>query len=296
MRIAVLGLGRMGSAIAERIEQAGHELVVWNRSPRGTEPFASRGIPVLDAPSEALERADLSITMLSDSDAVEQVAIGPQGVLSAPGDGVLMDMSTISAPASARVAAVAKRQGVRYLRAPVSGNPSVVAAGNLGIMVSGPKETFDELRPTLADIGPNLFYVGPEEEARVVKLAINLMIGGTAELLAEALVLGERYGIKRADLLEAMGGSAMGSPFVKYKTAALVADDYTSTFTTRLLDKDLALALAAAAERDVPLPLTELTKKLTEDCVDEGFGDIDFTAFLPRLRREAGLDQPTPAA
>jgi 3-hydroxyisobutyrate dehydrogenase-like beta-hydroxyacid dehydrogenase len=280
----------MGSAIAERIADAGHELAVWNRSPAATEPFAQRGATVLGNPHEAWAHAELCITMLADSAAVEQVATGEDGLLSGPAEGVLMDMSTIGPEVSARVALAAEQQGVAYLRAPVTGNPAVVAAGNLGIIVSGPKDTFEDLRSSLSDIGPNLFYVGGEEQARVVKLAINLMIGGTAELMAEALVLGERYEIDRAALLEVMGGSAIGSPFVRYKTDALIADDYRSTFTTRLLDKDLSLALAAATARGVPLPLAEATKRLAENCIEAGMGDIDFTAFLPRLRAEAGLE------
>jgi 3-hydroxyisobutyrate dehydrogenase-like beta-hydroxyacid dehydrogenase len=281
----------MGAAIAERIAAAGgHDLAVWNRSPAATAPFAQRGARVLGSPREAWEHAELCITMLADSAAVEAVATGEHGLLSGPAEGVLMDMSTIDPVASARVAQAAEQQGVAYLRAPVTGNPAVVAAGNLGIIVSGPRDTFDGLRSTLSDIGPKLFYVGGDEQARVVKLAINLMIAGTAELMAEALVLGERYEIDRAALLEVMGGSAIGSPFVKYKTDALIADDYRSTFTTRLLDKDLSLALGAAAARGVPLPLTEATKRLAESCIEAGMGDIDFTAFLPRLRAEAGLD------
>jgi 3-hydroxyisobutyrate dehydrogenase-like beta-hydroxyacid dehydrogenase len=142
----------------------------------------------------------------------------------------------------------------------------------------------------LRDIGPNLFYVGDGEQSRVVKLALNLVIGGTAELLAEALVLSERHGIARRDMLEVMGGSAIGSPFVKYKTEPLIADDYTTTFSARLLAKDLGLALDRAEASGVPLPLTEATLDLVRDCIAQGMGDDDLTVLLPRLRREAGLE------
>jgi 3-hydroxyisobutyrate dehydrogenase-like beta-hydroxyacid dehydrogenase len=172
----------------------------------------------------------------------------------------------------------------------VSGNAGVVAAGNLGIIVSGSRAVFDELAPTLTDIGPNLFYVGEGERSRVVKMALNLVIGGTAELIAEALVLAEKHEIGRREMLEVMGGSAIGSPFVKYKTEPLIADDYTTTFSARLLAKDLGLALDRARESGVPLPLTAATLELVQDCVDRGLGDGDLTVLLPRLRREAGLE------
>ena len=172
----------------------------------------------------------------------------------------------------------------------MSGNPSVVAAGNLTIIVSGPRASFDELAPVLSQIGPTLFYVGDEEQARVVKLSLNLMIGGTAELLAEALVLAERNGISRRQLLDVIGGSAIGSPFVRYKSDALVADDYSSTFTARMLAKDLGLALDLGESGGVPLPLTAATQELVQACIASGFGDGDLTVLLPRLRRAAGLD------
>lgn len=289
MRVAVLGLGRMGVPIAERLEGAGHELSVWNRSPEPTGAFADRGVRVLGAPSEAWQHADVCITMLADGPAVEAVTLGKGGLLAGEESGVLIDMSTIGADASARVAEGCERRGVSFLRAPVSGNPSVVAAGNLGIIVSGPRDAFDRLGDTLRDIGPNVFYVGAEEESRIVKLALNVMIGGTAQLLAEALVLTEKYGIDRAAMLEVIGGTAMGSPFVKYKTDALVADDYSSTFSSSLLYKDLALALEAAHEVGSPLPVAAVTQQLVEACIATGMGDADFTALLPRLRREAGL-------
>jgi 3-hydroxyisobutyrate dehydrogenase-like beta-hydroxyacid dehydrogenase len=282
----------MGTAIAERIEKAGHQLTVWNRSPAKIERFRRRGVQTVHRPEEAWEYADVCISVLSDSRAVEYVATGEIGLLTTARGGVYIDMSTIAADASARIAEVALEHDVAYLRAPVSGNPAVAAAGNLGIIVSGPRETYDAMRDVLAAIGPNVFFVGEDEQARIVKLAINLMLAGTAQLMAEALVLGERYAIDRQALLEVIGGSAIGSPFVKYKTDALVADDYTATFTTDMLHKDLALAIEAADDVGVPLPLTAVTQELTEECISLGMGDIDFLALVPRLRRAAGLAQP----
>lgn len=291
MNVAVVGLGRMGEPIARRLLAAGHEVSVFNRTPGRAARLVAEGAREVPSPRSAWERAEVCVTMIADDAALRAVTLGAEGLLVEPPEGrVVVDMSTVSPAASKEVAEAAERSGVGYLRAPVSGNPSVVEAGNLGIMVSGDEATFRRLEPLLRDIGPNVFYVGAGEEARVLKLALNLMIAGTVELLAEALVLGEASGLDRATMLEVMGASAVGSPFVKYKTAALVADDYTATFPVSGIYKDLALALSAGHDAGVPLPVTALVQQLYQACLSTGLADADLAALVPRLRREAGLE------
>jgi 3-hydroxyisobutyrate dehydrogenase-like beta-hydroxyacid dehydrogenase len=293
MNVSVLGLGQMGASIAERLIGAGHDVAVWNRTESIAEPFAGRGVRVLSRPADAWAHGDTAIVMLAHDAAVEAVLLAPDGLLTATGDGrTLIEMSTISVAGSARLAARAQQVGTAFLRAPVTGNPSVVSAGNLGIIVSGPRAAYRAVEPMLRDVGPNHFYVGTGEQARVVKLALNLMIGGIAQLMAEALVLAERNDIDRETMLEVMGGSAVGAPFVQYKSAALVADDYTSTFTARALYKDLALALDCANGADLPLPVTAVVQQLVQGCISQGMGDLDLMALLPRMRREAGIAEP----
>ena len=140
---------------------------------------------------------------------------------------------------------------MRYLRAPVSGNPSVVRAGNLTFIVSGERETLDDVAAVIGAIGPTVHHVGDGEQARIVKLAINLMIAVLAQVMSEALVLGETSGVSRAALLDVMASSAAGAPFVKYKTEPLLRDDFSATFTTALMEKDIDLVLDAAGEAGV---------------------------------------------
>jgi 3-hydroxyisobutyrate dehydrogenase-like beta-hydroxyacid dehydrogenase len=194
MRVSVLGLGHMGAPIADRLLAAGHDVAVWNRTAAVAEPFGERGAAVLGQPADAWRHADVAITMLADDRAVGAVLLGPEGLLAERGgDGrVVVEMSTISVRFSTDLAGRAREAGPGYLRAPVTGNPSVVRAGNLGIIASGPRDTYEALAPMLRDIGPNHFYVGSADEARVVKLALNLVIGGTSQLMAEALVMAER--------------------------------------------------------------------------------------------------------
>jgi 3-hydroxyisobutyrate dehydrogenase-like beta-hydroxyacid dehydrogenase len=281
----LIGLGNMGSAFAERLLDAGYDLVVHNRSRAKTEPLGARGAAVAETAADLAAAVDIVLTSLSDDAAFESVAASVIG--SARPGTILVDLSTVSPGASARVATLAKRASLLYLRAPVSGNPGVVRAGNLSFIVSGPPDALGHAEQVLRAIGPTIHVVGDAEQARVVKLAINLMIAGLAQLMSEALVLGEASGVSRAALLETMGDSAAGAPFVKYKTEPLLHDDYTATFTTNLMEKDIDLVLDAAEIAGVRLPLAGEIKVLVRSAIEAGYGDDDFMALFVHLRNEA---------
>lgn len=282
LAVGLIGLGNMGTAFAERLLDAGYELVVMNRTPGKSATLEARGATVAPTYVDLAERVDVVLTSLADDEALEAVAAGILGA-ARPGT-VLVDTSTVSLAASARVASHAEAASVPYLRAPVSGNPTVVRAGTLSFVVSGPPETLERVEAVIRAIGPTVYLVGEREEARIVKLAINLMIGGLAQLMAEALVLGEASGVSRAALLEVMGGSAAGAPFVKYKTDALLRDDYSATFTTALMGKDIDLILDAAGDAGVALPVTTEMRTIIRAAIEAGYADDDFMALFPFLR------------
>jgi len=272
----------MGTAIAERLLDAGYQLVVHNRTPEKADALGASGAVVANTPGDLAGQVDVVITSLADDDALEAVA---RQVVAAAGAGtVFVDMSTVSAAASARVASLAETASVAYLRAPVSGNPTVVRAGNLSFIVSGPSEALERVEHVIRAIGPTIHHVGDAEQARVVKLAINLMIAGLAQLMAEALVLGEATGVSRASLLEIMGSSAAGAPLVKYKTEPLLREDFSATFTTALMAKDIDLVLDAAEDVGVELPVAQQMKTLLRGAIDAGYADEDFIALFLHLR------------
>lgn len=283
--MGLIGLGNMGTAIAERLLAAGYELAVHNRSLEKAEPLRAHGAAVFATPAELAASVDLVLTSVADDEALESVANVVTGA--ARPETVLVDMSTVSPAASARVAMLADAAGLLYVRAPVSGNPSVVRAGNLIFITSGPHEALERATPTLLAIGRTIHEVGKGEQARVVKLAINLVIAGLAELMAEALVLSEACGVTRAALLETMGDSAAGAPFVRYKTEPLLRDDYSATFTTRLMAKDVDLVLDEAASAGVSLPVAAELKRRIGAAIDAGYGDDDFMALYPNLRNHS---------
>jgi 3-hydroxyisobutyrate dehydrogenase-like beta-hydroxyacid dehydrogenase len=280
--VGLIGLGHMGTAIAERLLDAGFPLVVYNRTAEKAAPLAERGATVAGSVEEVAGRVDVVLTSLADDDALEAVA--GEVVATARSGTLLVDMSTVSPAVSARVAALTEAASVEYLRAPVSGNPSVVRAGNLSFIVSGAADTLARVEPVIRTIGPTIHHVGSGEQARVVKLAVNLMLGGIAELMGEALVLGEAGGVSRADLLEVMGSSAAGAPFVKYKTEPLLRDDFSATFTTALMEKDLDLILDAADEQGAEVPIARELRALFRAASEAGYADDDFIALFLYLR------------
>jgi 3-hydroxyisobutyrate dehydrogenase-like beta-hydroxyacid dehydrogenase len=286
--VGLIGLGNMGTAFAERLLDGGYDLLVYNRTAAKADPLAARGAAVAGTAADLAERVDVVLTSLPNDEAFESVAEEVVGSMR-PG-GVLVDMSTVSPGASARVAGLADEASVDYLRAPVSGNPTVVRAGNLSFIVSGPRETLDRVEPILKAIGPTVQHVGDGEQARIVKLAINLVIGGLAELMAEAMVLAEASDVSRKDILEVMGSSAAGAPFVQYKTEPLLRDDFSATFTTALMEKDIDLILDAAKQAGVELPVAQEMKSLLRATAEAGYADDDFMALFLRLR-SASLDQ-----
>jgi 3-hydroxyisobutyrate dehydrogenase-like beta-hydroxyacid dehydrogenase len=290
-RVAVVGLGKMGNPIAERILEAGFPLAVFNRTRARTTPLAERGATVLDSAADALADADVCITMLADDEALEAVAT--EVLAGARAGTALVDMSTVSVAVSERVAERAAEAGVAFLRAPVSGNPTVVRGGTLTIVVSGPDEASQRLDPVLRAIGPKVFYVGDGERARVVKLVLQVLVGGTAELLGEALVLGESGGVDRAELLEVINASAVGSPLTGYKGEAILRDDYSATFTTAMMLKDVDLVLALAEEGRLVLPFTRHLRRLLEQTAEAGHADEDFMALYLQLREAAAHSPAT---
>jgi 3-hydroxyisobutyrate dehydrogenase len=291
LHIGWIGVGRMGFAMVRRLLDAGFTVSVWNRTREKAEPLEKLGATLVERPAD-LADCDVVFTMVAGSEDFMQVTCGPDGVLSRPGraPGVLVDCSTVSAEASDEVRAYADRVGTALLAAPVSGNPSVVAAGRLTLVVSGPAAAFATARAALEALGRGATYVGEGNRARLVKICHNLALGIAAQALAEITVLAEKGGISRADFLAFYNDSVMGSTFSRYKTPALVTLDYTPTFTPELLRKDFDLGLDAAAQLGVSVPLVAHVRDLVQAMIDDGYGGTDFAALLSVQAKASGLE------
>jgi 3-hydroxyisobutyrate dehydrogenase-like beta-hydroxyacid dehydrogenase len=288
-RLGWLGTGRMGAELVRRLLADGHDVSVYNRTPAKAQPLAALGAKVVDSAAD-LARCEIVFAMVGTSKDLIDAVLGADGLLSgAAAPSILVDCSTVSADASAQIRAGAEARGTALLAAPVMGNPRVARAGRLTMAVSGPRAAFDNAEPYLSLLGAGATYVGQGELARIVKLCHNLFLGTVAQSMAEITVLAEKSGVSRQAFLACINSSVMGSLFTQYKTPAYVNLDFTPTFTATLLRKDFDLGLAAAREREVPLPVASLVHQIVQGLVGRGHGGQDFAALLQLEAESAGL-------
>jgi 3-hydroxyisobutyrate dehydrogenase-like beta-hydroxyacid dehydrogenase len=315
--IGWLGTGRMGAAMAARLIGAGEDVTVWNRTPSKTGPLVARGARAVERITD-LGGCDVVFVMVSTPGDLEEVVCGEHGLLSADRARAdlagadlaeadlagadrrpvtIVDCSTVSEEASARVRAAVNAAGADFLAAPVSGNPHVVAEGGCCIVASGPAEVFQRVRPYLEEIAKVAVHAGEEEQSRLVKLCHNLYLGMMVQALAEVTSLAEKGGTDRAAFLEFLGGTVVASDWVRKRTDALVRRDWTPTFTTELLRKDFDLGLDAARSLEVPMPVGGLVYQLIQSAIGTGLRHEDFLSLYELQAAGAALpaNQTPPA-
>jgi 3-hydroxyisobutyrate dehydrogenase-like beta-hydroxyacid dehydrogenase len=290
VRVGWIGTGRMGAALVHRLLDAGVDVAVYNRTRSKVTALAERGGKVVDTPADLADR-DVVFIMVSGSADLAQVTTGDRGLFTDPAvvPGIVVDSSTVSVAASATARAGADARGVRFLAAPVSGNPKVVRAGRLTLAVSGPRTAFDQVRDLLLVLGRGATYMGDGEVARLAKICHNVFLGVVFQSLTEITLLAERGGSTRAAFLEFLNDSVLGSTFTRYKSPALVNLDFTPTFTMPLLSKDFDLAYEAAHELAVPMPLASAAAQIVAGAVGAGHRDLDFAALIVEQARRAGM-------
>ncbi|TLY52016.1 MAG: NAD(P)-dependent oxidoreductase [Gammaproteobacteria bacterium] len=289
-RLGWIGTGRMGYAMAARLLHAGCQVVVYNRTRAKAEPLAALGASIVDS-AAALAGCDIVFTSVSTSDDLISVITGPRGLLTGhQTPKLLVDTSSVSEEASAKMRAAAAKRGTQMLAAPVSGNAKVVETGKLTLVVSGPADAYKMALPFLDKLGAGVTYVGEGELARIVKICHNLLLGVITQCLAEITVLAQKAGVPRSALLDFINHSVMGSQFTTYKAPAFVNLDFKPTFTAPLLRKDLDLGLAAGRKLGVPLPLVQLTCDLVQQVIDQGETERDFAVLLLRAAKSAGIE------
>ena len=287
--VAILGTGRMGSAMAERLASLGMAVIVYNRTPDRAVVLAERiGARAVPTPAEAAARADVIISMVADDAAVQALFDGPEGIAAGiRADGVAIDMSTVLPATIRSVAAGVQATGAGILDSPVSGSVGSTLAGELTIMVGGSVADLERARPVLDRLAKRVVHVGPLGTGAAMKLAVNTLIYGLNGALAEGLVLAERNGIDRALAYDVFSASAAGAPFVTYKRAAFVDPEVTPVaFSLALAEKDLRLIEDLARTSDTAMPQATLNLERIRATARSAGGDADFSMVASHLREE----------
>jgi 3-hydroxyisobutyrate dehydrogenase-like beta-hydroxyacid dehydrogenase len=288
MKVAVVGTGRMGSAMARALARGGASMVLHNRTPDSARALAEElGAEVTATAAEAAAAADVAITMLADDDAVRAMWDGPSGLVAgAHGDGVLVDMSTVPPDTLAPFEAAVRERGSGILDAPVSGSTTLAESGQLTIMAGGTARDLERARAALDLVAKQVTHVGPLGSGAALKLAVNALIFALTTSLSEALVLAEKAGIDRAMAYDVFASSAAGAPFVGYKRDAYVHPEGTPVaFSLDLAAKDLRLIIGLAQQLGVPVPQADVNQQIIAEASAQLGGDRDASAVAVHLRQ-----------
>lgn len=292
--VGVLGIGRMGGAMARALRAGGFEPVLWNRSPEPAHRLADElGGQAVERPRDVAAAADVCISMLADGAAVEAVYTGPDGLLTgARSDNVLVDCSTVPPSTIRAFEAAATAAGAGILDAPVSGSVALAESGRLTLMIGGDAADLERARPALDALAATVFHMGPLGSGAAMKLAVNTVIFGLNEALAEGLVLAEAAGIPRDRAYDVLAVSAVGAPFVGYKRASFLEPETAPVgFALDLAAKDLRLIADLAAELGVPIPQAATNLAVILAASEAGGGERDFARVAEHLRSGAGAQE-----
>jgi 3-hydroxyisobutyrate dehydrogenase-like beta-hydroxyacid dehydrogenase len=290
--LGFIGLGVMGGLMTERLMNAGHTVIGFNRTRAKAQGLIDKGMKFSDTPRGVCEAADTIFAMVTNSAALEHVAYGTDGIVEGIGSGkVLIDMSTVSPGVSKSLAAKIRAKGADMVDAPVSGSVITLQQGKLSVMVGGTKETFERVKPLLHDIGPKVTHVGENGLALVMKISVNLSL--TVQMLAfsEGVLLAEKSGIPREIAVDVLTHSAIASPMVQYRGPMVLKMPDEAWFNVNMMQKDMLLALELGRHVDVPLPTAAAANEMLTAARGMGFAEQDFAVVFQVLARMSGLEK-----
>ena len=280
----------MGSGMAQRLLDAGHSLIGYNRTRSKAQSLLTAGMKWGETPRAVAAAADIIISMVTNTQALESITGGPEGVLAGLSGGkIYIDMSTVSPTASRAVAEQVKANGSEMLDAPVSGSVITLQEGKLSIMAAGSRAAFDKALPILQAIGPKVTYVGSNGLAVTMKIATNLSLAVQMLAFSEGVLLAEKSGIARDTAVEVLLNSVIASPMVKYRGPFVLDMPDQAWFDVNMMQKDLLLALELGRQLDVPLPTTAVTNEMLTSARAIGLADKDFAILFEALARMAGV-------
>jgi len=287
-----VGLGVMGSEMVLRLLSKGHTVTGYNRTKSKAEGLIQKGMKWGDSPRAVAASADVVLSMVTNSAALEAIVEGPEGILAGLTPGKFyVDISTVSPEYSRVVAAKVRAKGCDMVDAPVSGSVITLQEGKLSVMVGGRQETFEKLKPILLDIGPKVTYVGDNGLALVMKIATNLSLAVQMLAFSEGVLLAEKSGISREIAVEVLVNSAIASPMIKYRGPFVLKLPEEAWFNVNMMQKDMLLALELGRKLDVPMPSTAVTNEFLTAARGMGLVKEDFAVVYDVLAQMSGVSR-----
>jgi len=290
--IAFIGLGVMGGPMAANLVKADYDVIGFNRGRKAVDKLVENGGRGADSLAEAVSGADVVITMVPDSPDVEDVALGEDGIYANAKPGTLhIDCSTINPEVAARLAELGERGDIRVVDAPVSGGESGAIDASLSIMVGGEPADVEDARPILEKVGKTVVHVGSHGSGQTVKAANQLIVAGTIELVAEAIVFLEAYGVDTEAAVEVLAGGLAGNQILERKAAGMLKREFEPGFRIDLHHKDLGIVTSAAREAGVVIPLGAHVAQLVASLRAQGHGSLDHSALLMLVEQSSGRSE-----
>jgi 3-hydroxyisobutyrate dehydrogenase len=290
--LGFVGLGVMGGEMVARLLGKGHSVTGYNRTKSKADWLIQKGMKWADSPKAVAAGADVTFSMVTNSEALREIVEGPNGVLAGLGPRkVLVDMSTVSPAYSRTVAAKVREKGADMVDAPVSGSVITLQEGKLSVMVGGRAETFERVKPLLYDIGPKVTHVGENGLALVMKIGTNLSLAVQMLAFCEGVLLAEKSGIAREVAVDVLTHSVIASPMVQYRGPFVLKMPEEAWFNVNMMQKDMLLALELGRQLDVPMPTTAVTNEFLTAARGMGLAAKDFAVVFEVLARMSGAGQ-----
>lgn len=285
-KIGIIGLGMLGNAVALHLLDIGFKVTVFNRSKDKTNQVRERGAIVLDSPKEVAEKSELLIIVVKDADAVKEVAFEENGIVKAKNDELIVaDMSTIDPSESKSISEKFLEFGIQKLDIPVMGGPNVAITGDLVMMASGDKTSFEKCKDVFEKIANKVFFLGEKGVAHSIKLAMNLQITMLALALSEGITLVKKADVDPKIFLEILNSTYFKTGMSENKAFKMIYGKYDPTFTLENLKKDITTMTNAAKSLGVELPMIQKAEEVYENAVKEGLGGIDYTGIIEYIKR-----------
>jgi len=290
--IGYVGLGVMGGQMANRFLEKGHAVTGYNRTRSKAQWLIDKGLKWADTPRAVADSVDITLSMVTNSEALSKIADGPDGIVAGLGPGkVWIDMSTASPAMSRALAAKVREKGADMVDAPVSGSVITVQQGKLSVMVGGRAETFERIKPLLLDLGPKVTHVGENGLALVMKIAANLSLPVQILAFTEGLLLAEKSGIPRETAVEVLLNSVVASPMLQYRGPFVLKMPDEAWFNVNMMQKDTQLALELGRQVNVPLPTTAVANEYLTAARAMGLAERDFAIIFKVLERLSGVSK-----